>query len=383
MRFLFIFVFLFFCSFSIQHVIFTHIIIISRKTTRKTKVQSPSLIKYNTINHFSPTYSSFTKLRQETINNDNDNDTVMYPSAEQTLETIDAMRRQEEHHRYCVTDYLSEIPKIATTSLDNPVDVSCRSVMGKWCNEIADFCNYKRETVAIAMNCLDRFMATPSGQEILLDRNLYQLAAMTALYSSVKIHEMEAMDPNLVSRLSRGVHTTAAVEAMEFKMLNAIQWRVNPPTAMSFTRMIINDLVSNHLLSPCKKETIIDITRIQIELTVNEYDFSTFNGSSIAFACMLNAIESCSDDGMFLANFETTIGKTLLVDEECIQNLRFAIYELMNGGDDNSIRQKLLNKNSSRTSKDLSSADIITTRGKKNSVHSSPRTVVTSCVAHL
>jgi len=306
----------------------------------------------------------------------------MNPSTEQTLETIEAMRRQEEYHSYCVTDYLSELPKIATTSLDTPVDASCRSVMGKWCNEIADFCNYKRETVAIAMNCLDRFMSTPIGQqEILLDRNLYQLAAMCALYSSVKIHEMEAMDPNLVSRLSRGVHTTAAVEAMEFKMLNAIQWRVNPPTAMSFTRLIINDLVSDHLLSLCEKETIIDITRIQIELTVNEYDFSTFNGSSIAFACMLNAFESCSDDGMFLANFETTMGKTLLVDEECIQNLRVAIYELMNG-DDNSIRQKLLNKNSSTTNKDLSCTNVITTRGNKNGFHSSPRTVVTSCVAH-
>jgi len=305
----------------------------------------------------------------------------MNPSTEQTLETIEAMRRQEDHHRYCVTDYLSELPKIATASLDTPVDASCRSVMAKWCNEIADFCNYKRETVAIAMNCLDRFMATPSGQEILLDRNLYQLASMTSLYSSVKIHEMEAMDPNLVSRLSRGVHSAAAVELMESKMLKAIQWRVNPPTAMSFARMIINNLVPDHLLSPCEKETILDITRFQIELTVNEYDFSTFNGSSIAFACMLNALESCSDDGMFLANFETTMGKTLLVDEYCIQNLRVAIYELMNG-DDNDIRQKMLNKNSSITNKGLPGAGVVTTEGNNNGFHSSPRTVATSYVVH-
>jgi len=306
----------------------------------------------------------------------------MNPSTEQTLETIKAMRRQEEHYRYCVTDYLSELPTIATnSSLDNdPVDALCRSVMGKWCNEMADFYNYKRETVAIAMNCLDRFMATQSGQEILIDRNLYQLAAMCALYSSVKIHEMEAMNPDLVSRLSRGVHTIAAVEAMECKMLNAIQWRVNPPTAMSFTRLIINDLMSDHLLSPCEKEIIIDITRLQIELTVNEYDFSTFNGSSIAFACLLNAFESCSydDDGLlFLVNFETTIGKTLIVDEEYIENLRVAIYELMNG-DDNSIRQNLLNKNSPTPNKDLSCADVATTGGNKNSFHSSPCTIVTS-----
>merc|ERR1712232_842236 len=98
-----------------------------------------------------------------------------------------------------------------TTALDAPVDSSCRFAMARWCNETADFCNYKRETVAIAINCLDRFMSTPNGREVLLDRNLYQLAAMTALYSSVKIHEQEAMDPDLMSMLSRGVHTPAAV----------------------------------------------------------------------------------------------------------------------------------------------------------------------------
>jgi hypothetical protein len=307
----------------------------------------------------------------------------MNSSTEQTLETIEAMRSQEDNHGYSVTDYLSELPRIATTALDTPVDASCRFVMAKWCNEIADFCQYKRETVAISMNCLDRFMSSPTGQEILLDRNMYQLAAMTALYSSVKIHEQEAMDPNLVSTLSRGVHTAAAVEAMEYKMLQAIQWRVNPPTAMSFVRMIINDLVPDHLLSSYEKETILDITRFQIELTVNEYDLCSYNGSSIALACMLNAIDSCTDDDMFFTNFETTMGKTLLVDDKEIQELRIAIYELMNGSDDNSLMcQKLNNsKNSSSSKMDTSSSSssCITTESKSNSIHTSPRTVATSC----
>jgi len=330
----------------------------------------------------------------------------------QILETIESMRTQEEnHYRYHVTDYLSELSNIATTtSLDTaPVDASYRSVMGKRCNDIADLCNYKRETVAIAMNCLDRFMATQPSyeqQEILFDRNLYQLAAMIALYISAEIHEQECMDPQfLLSKLSHGgvQHTTETIEAMEFEMLNAIEWRVNPPTAMSFTRLIINNLdllvSDNHYqLSPCEKEQIIDLTRIQIELTVNEYDFSTFNGSSIAYACMLNAFEiylgsgndDDDDDGMFLAHIETTIGKTLLVDEEeCIQNLQDAIYELMNDCDDDndnssSICQELLHKNSSTTAimtnkDDLSCADVITTGGNKNEgFHSSPCTVVTS-----
>jgi len=342
----------------------------------------------------------------------------MDSSTEQTLETIEAMRRQEDHHGYyCVTDYLSELPKFdtATCSLDTPpapVDALCRSVMATWCNEIAECCNYKKETVAIAMNCLDRFMATSSGQEVLLDRNLYQLASMTALYSSVKIHEAEAMDPKMVSRLSRGVHSAVAVEEMESKMLKAIEWRVNPPTAMSFVRMIIQELVPDHLLNPCEKETIIDLTRFQIELTVNEYNFSTCNGSSIAFACMLNAFESCGGsntisiggDGMFLANFETTVGKILFVDEKCILNLRIAIYELMNGGGDdndnnddndnsnstNCSRQKmLLNKNSSSSmmtnEKGLPGGATATYDTEGNIIDfysTSPRTVATSCITH-
>merc|ERR1719512_691392 len=115
-------------------------------------------------------------------------------------------------------------------------------------------------------------MSTRSGQEVLLDRNLYQLAAMTALYSSVKIHEEQAMDPSLVSTLSRGVHSPQAVEAMESKMLTAIKWRVNPPTAMSFVRSMI-DLVPDNIMLSSEKETILDIARLQIETTVTEYDF--------------------------------------------------------------------------------------------------------------
>jgi len=295
----------------------------------------------------------------------------MSASEEQNVETIHAMRRQEEL-AYSVVDYLSYLPE-TTTALDTPVDASCRCIMAKWCNEISDFCNYKRETVAIAMNCLDRFMSTPSGQEILFDRNLYQLAAMTALYSSVKIHEQEAMDPNLVSSLSRGVHSAQAVEAMESKMLTAIQWRVNPPTAMSFVRSMI-DLVPDHLMHSCQKETVVDIAKLQIEMIVNEYDFCTFNASSVAFACALNAMESVLDDGMLYTNFETTMGKTMMVDDSSVQDLRIAIYELMNGSDDtNDIP---MNSKSYSTKTASSRSGSVATQD--NNIHSSPRTVATS-----
>jgi Cyclin, C-terminal domain/Cyclin, N-terminal domain len=176
-------------------------------------------------------------------------------------------------------------------------------------------------------------MSTPSGQDILVDRNLYQLAAMTALYTSVKIHEQEAMDPKLVSSLSRGVHSPQAVEAMEARLLNAIQWRVNPPTALSFVRMMMN-LVPEQMLGASEREATIEVTRFQIEMSVNEYAFCCCPASSIALAAILNSIESVSEDGMLHAGFESTLGSAIGIDARGLRHLRIALYELMNGSGD-------------------------------------------------
>jgi hypothetical protein len=38
------------------------------------------------------------------------------------------------------------------------------------------------------------------------------------------------MEPTHIASLSRGAYDKEQLEAMEFKMMNAIQWRLNPPT---------------------------------------------------------------------------------------------------------------------------------------------------------
>jgi hypothetical protein len=248
---------------------------------------------------------------------------------ESTLETMEAMRRQEEN-AYQVTDYLTSLP---TTPLhEAPVDEDCRQVMAKWCNDIADFCNYNRETAAIALNCLDRFMSTPDGRGILLDRNQYQLAAMTALYTAVKIHEHEAMDPTLVSTLSRGAHSAEAVELMESRMLKAIQWRVNPPTASAFVRHML-ELVPAHLMDTSAKDTLLELTQFQVELATCDYKFSQAPASRIAFASLMNAVESIATDQVFLTNFEKTMANSLRIDALSTRDIRIALYESVNGNE--------------------------------------------------
>jgi hypothetical protein len=247
---------------------------------------------------------------------------------ETCLETIQAMRRQEESG-YACSDYLWEMSTMTDNDqlLSEPVDAQCRHAMATWSYQIVDYCNFKRETAASSMSILDRFCASPEGQHVLLDRDEFQLAAMTALYTAVKVHEQEAMNPQLISNLSRGAHTKEAVENMEFRMLNAIQWRVNPPTAMAFMKHFL-DLVPPHILEDQARTTVTDLAQYQVELAVCDYNLGTQKASSMAFASLMNAIESL-DDGHLLSNFEGVIVRASEIDSRSHQfsDIRIRLYE--------------------------------------------------------
>lgn len=226
----------------------------------------------------------------------------------ETRQTIRAMCQQESTG-YKTCDFLYEGEPSSSTSATrtcgglnisiDAIDVDCRTKMVAWCYQVVDFCRFHRETVAIAINLLDRFVATPTAAATAAkaDRKRYQLAAMTSLYTAVKIHEPEAMDPKLVSTLSRGTYQPHEIEAMEKQILDALTWRVNPPTAMAFVRQYMT-LISNSTSSavPALDEyteaTIHDLTKFQTELAVSEYDFLGVRPSVLAFCAFMNSLES-------------------------------------------------------------------------------------------
>lgn len=164
---------------------------------------------------------------------------------------------------------------------------------------MVDFCHFSRETVSIAISILDRFMATPQGHAAIINGEEFQLAAMTSLYIAVKIHEPEIMSASLISTLSRGAHTTKNVERMEQKILHAVRWRVNPPTSLSFVRQYIK-LLPQEFLDEETKTTLYDVTKFQSELAVADYTFISIPQSSVAYASLMNALESmCLDNTLF------------------------------------------------------------------------------------
>jgi hypothetical protein len=250
---------------------------------------------------------------------------------EAIFSTLQVMRRQEET-AYWIHEslYQSQPDNVHANGPIHTyavVDIDCRSKMATWCYQVIDFCKFNRETASIAMNFLDRYMLTEQGATVRADRNLFQLAAMTCLYTAVKINEPEAMDPKLVSTLSRGAYSTTQVEAMEVSILSALQWRMNPPTALAFVRQFL-EIIPVNLVDQGMRETAHDITKFQTELAVTEHDFVTVKASTIAFGSLMNSLESLQLDNKVLGYIGYILCQSIGIDrsDEDVLAVQHALY---------------------------------------------------------
>jgi hypothetical protein len=193
------------------------------------------------------------------------------------METIQAMRRQEDD--YSITAYDSKMSE---------TDIDIRSKMIDWCCRVVTYCNLEIEIVAIAMNYTDRMCVYQS--HILYNNPFqYQLVAMTSLYIAAKIHAPEALDPKLVSNLSRGTYSAQEIEEQERIILKTLAWKVNPPTAHSMLRQFI-ELVSI-TLSIEEQQASIKIALQQIDTYTWTQNCSTAIPISIvAYCAFMNAL---------------------------------------------------------------------------------------------
>ena len=159
-----------------------------------------------------------------------------------------------------------------------------REKICEWCYQVVDYFNLNRETVAVALSYLDRYLATRH-----VNKRIFQLAAMAALYLAIKLYEPAVLRISSLIKLSRGYFKVEHIAAMEKSILQALSWRVHPPTSLAFARYFM------HLLpfdcSQSVKHGIMETTRFLTELSVCDYFFITHKPSSIAIAALLNAIE--------------------------------------------------------------------------------------------
>jgi len=268
---------------------------------------------------------------------------------------ISAMKRQERS--YLSKDYLHSFSDQTERhcqfeGASNPgrsVDEDLRLFMINWCYRVVAFFEFRRDTVAISTNYLDRFLSTTEGTNARKNRKIFQLAAMSCLHTAIKIHEVEAIDMAYFSDLSKGFYTVEQFTDMEQTIITSLQWRLNPPTPCSFTQNFLS-VIPGIIMSRKEKLVVLKLARYQTELSVREYSFLSYDASCIALASLANSMQATNHRNfqhilrILCKIVELDINSQVFV--ECRKNLRILMKMKLHSQEHDFIPQKpTANKN--------------------------------------
>eukprot|EP00523_Entomoneis_sp_CCMP467_P011681 CAMPEP_0168720008 /NCGR_PEP_ID=MMETSP0724-20121128/1336_1 /TAXON_ID=265536 /ORGANISM="Amphiprora sp., Strain CCMP467" /LENGTH=376 /DNA_ID=CAMNT_0008766587 /DNA_START=90 /DNA_END=1220 /DNA_ORIENTATION=+ len=223
--------------------------------------------------------------------------TVNYlaPSFQQQLLSPRQRQQQQQQQQYLEKNGSLDESSSGNNSQSLGADGSSSSSSGiselwrekicEWCYQVIDHFDFSREVVAIAMNYLDRYLATK-----VVNKKVFQLAAMTALFLAVKLHEPAKLSMASMIELSRGSFTVQQMAAMEISLIRGLSWHLHPPTAHSFTKRFLH-LVPLSSIALDVLYDVLELSRFLAELSVIDYFFVTQRPSHVAVAAIANAMQ--------------------------------------------------------------------------------------------
>ncbi len=182
------------------------------------------------------------------------------------------------------------------------INADDRKQVVDWCYGVVDHCQFSRETVASAMEMVDRFLSIPSNSddavracdEALRNPIKFQLLTVAALYTSIKVHERVVLSSELCSEICSHIYTVEEIEAMERMLLSGLSWRCHAPTAHQVGLSILSLLLPYVDIPEVTWGFLMDEMKYLTELAVQDYFLSTQRASTTALAAILNVISDSS-----------------------------------------------------------------------------------------
>lgn len=101
-----------------------------------------------------------------------------------------------------------------------------RSVLMDWLIEVSEEFLLHRETYHTASNLVDRFLSAASGCR----KSEVQLIGVTCLFLASKTLEIHAPSISQFAELTDGACTAEDILRHEVKIMQALEWRITPPT---------------------------------------------------------------------------------------------------------------------------------------------------------
>jgi len=167
-----------------------------------------------------------------------------------------------------------------------------RNEICTWFYSIVDHFTFDREVVGVALNYFDRYMFQQTS-DVFKSGDEIQLVATTSIYLAIKLHSMGEKRARALQNLSSGPFEAKRVSAMEAKLLETLDWKLNPPTMHQFA-------VYYAMLHPlgkfCAHSThLYEVACHQVDLVVFfPRLLEKFKPSVLAYAAILNASEEVS-----------------------------------------------------------------------------------------
>lgn len=230
---------------------------------------------------------------------------ALFEQRDMLADNLAKLLLQERSGTYMCADYLSKtewqsniydlLPKgrlNVQQQGDSRIDEYCREQIVEWSFRVVDYFCIDREVVAVSLSLLDRFLAVCH-----CDRSTFKLAATTTLHLAVKLlHPCKLCELGILSDLSRGEFDMHDVAAMERHVLEALQWKLHPPTPIAMSTILLDYIFSRHSLNlnSTDMDDLYDISSFFTELALCDYYFVAITPSVIALASTINALE-----GMF------------------------------------------------------------------------------------
>ena len=125
------------------------------------------------------------------------------------------------------------------------LDSNMRPVLVSWMMEVAaEYC-LGRETIHLAINYLDRFLAASpwdapaDGPQSRIDRQTLQLLGVTALFIAAKIEEIHPPSAEDMAETTADACTVAGIFNMERTILSVLGWRLHAQTPYAFLKLFL------------------------------------------------------------------------------------------------------------------------------------------------
>lgn len=213
-----------------------------------------------------------------------------------TLELIDRFQcllELECSTAYHLTDYLA--PPSGSHDNESKGKKRWRTQVIGWMYQVVDHHLLDRELVYVAMSYLDRYLSKLSWSEA---SEGAQLVGATSLYMAIKIlHRNEGKCATVASfaALSKDLFTADDMLGMEKSILDALEWRMHPPTPLSYLQLLIT-LLPHGASRPLTRRALFERIKFLVEVSATVPFFFAKRPSNVAVAAFLAVLEHGTDE---------------------------------------------------------------------------------------